>query len=391
MRALPTRRAIAAATLALAGLLQVATLPAQAAAPAGTVQQDQPGTQASRLDSAIQQAMQQAGVPGAIVGLWQPGQPDYVRTFGYADTATKTPMGQNFNQRIGSLTKTFTATAILKLADEGRLGLDDPISTYVSGVPNGDNITLRQLLEMRSGLFPYSSDTTFVNKLLADPTAPWTPEQLLAYGYAHPNLFAPGSQFLYDNSNYILLGLVVEKVSGQSLTDYLHDHVTSVAGLKNTFMPKAAEFPNPHAQGYTVQTPTGQEAISTDWNPSWGWAAGSVISDLNDLHTWAVDDATGTLIGADMQAQRTNFIGVAGYNGAGYGLGLFDINGWIGHNGSLPGYETVAVYLPSQQATLVVEINTDITYQGNEPSTLIAKAVTQVATPNNVYDLPPAG
>ncbi|WP_327070114.1 beta-lactamase family protein [Kitasatospora sp. NBC_01250] len=392
MRALPTRKAIAAAALALAGLLQVAAVPAQAAAPARMVQQDQPGTEAGRLDSAIQQALQQTGVPGAIVGLWQPGQPDYVRTFGYADSATKTPMSTDLHMRLGSETKTFTATAVLQLVDQGKVGLDDPISKYVSGVPNGDNITLRQLLEMRSGLFPYTSDSTFINKFLANPTAPWTPEQLVALGFAHPNLFAPGSQFLYDNSNYILLGLVVEKVSGQDLAGYLHDHVTGPAGLSNTYLASGTALADPHAQGYTVQTPTGQEAISTNWDPSWAWAAGAEVSTLNDLHKWAVDVATGTLLGNAVQAQRTNFIPVNSANPqAGYGLGLVDISGWIGHNGSLPGYESVAVYLPSQQATLVVLINSDITYQGYEPSTVIAKAITGIATPGNIYDIPPTG
>ncbi|MEY9940595.1 hypothetical protein ABH932_005401 [Streptacidiphilus sp. MAP5-52] len=136
---------------------------------------------------------------------------------------------------------------------------------------------------------------------------------------------------------------------------------------------------------------TGAVADSTHWNPSWGWAAGAMISDLRDLHLWAKDVATGTLLSPATQAQRLKFVPVAGFTGGGYGLGLFETHGWRGHNGSLPGYESVTVYLPQEDATLVILLNTDILYKGTEPSTLFAQAVTSVATPENVYTLPNEG
>jgi len=114
---------------------------------------------ADALDKAIPAAMKRASVPGAIVGIWQDGRESYVRAFGVRDTATRQPMATDLYMRIGSNSKTFTVTAILMLADQGKFGLDDPIDRFVEGVPSGNQITLRQLAAMRSGLYNYSDDT----------------------------------------------------------------------------------------------------------------------------------------------------------------------------------------------------------------------------------------
>ncbi|MFD4398537.1 serine hydrolase domain-containing protein [Kitasatospora sp. NPDC058478] len=341
---------------------------------------------AKQLDAAIKQVLNQTSTPGVIVGITTPDG-SYQRAFGQADKSG-TPMSPDLNMRIGSVTKTFTATGVLRLVDQGKVGLDDPVSKYVDGVPGGDNITIRQLAGMRSGLFPYTSDPDFVNALISDPNRVFTPDQLLAYGYKHPANFPPGSKFQYSNSNYILLGKVIEKAGGEPVDQFLKDQVFSQAGLNGTVFPTDATFPDPHARGYTDQTPNGQTTDATDWNPSWAWSAGAVISNLTDLQNWTKSLATGSLLKQDTQSQRLK-TQPTGDPGVGYGLGLFNNNGWIGHNGSLPGYETVAVYLPQSQATLVVLLNTDVPYRGSEPSSLFAKAITQIASPKNVYSIPP--
>ncbi|MFF0413602.1 serine hydrolase domain-containing protein [Kitasatospora sp. NPDC004745] len=339
----------------------------------------------ARLDRTIEDVRRQAGIPGAVVGLWLPGRGCYVRASGVADTATGAPMPADTYLRIGSETKTFTVTALLQLVDEHRIGLDDPISAYVDGVPCGEEITLRQLAEMRSGLFPYTADPGFVHDLLSDPRRSFTPAEVLAYGFKHPNTAEPGREFQYSNTNLVLLGLVVEKVTGRRLADVVHERVLRPAGLRHTLFPAGPEFPSPHAHGYTDQTLSGDVEDSTDWNPSWAWAAGAMISDLHDLHRWAKVLATGELLSARTQEQRLTML-PTGFPGTGYGLGIFETGGWIGHNGSLPGYESVTVYLPEQRATLVILINTDIASQGQEPSTLLARAVTALVTPDHVYD-----
>ncbi|WP_330289695.1 serine hydrolase domain-containing protein [Streptomyces sp. NBC_00576] len=404
MRRTPSRRLFVAALLAASVLAPVTATPVTAASAASAAtavhlagvdrhdKDDCPpdglGRElTARLDKAIEDVRQKAGIPGVVVGLWMPGKGNYVRATGVADTATRKPMTTDLYTRIGSETKTFTVTALLKLVDDGRIRLDDPISRYVDGVPNGRRITLRHLAEMRSGLFPYTADPDFVHDLLSDPSRSFTPPEVLAYGFKHPNTFAPGTQFEYSNTNLVLLGLVIEKVSGLSAADFIDKQVLRPAHLDHTLFPSGAEFPEPHARGYTNQTLSGEIEDATDWNPSWGWTAGAMISNLHDLHRWARIVATGTLLSPETQKQRLKML-PTGHPGTSYGLGIFDSDGWIGHNGSIPGYESVTVYLPSRKATLVVLLNTDITYDGQEPSSLVARAVTEIVTPGNIYDRP---
>lgn len=366
--------------------------PPSAPTPEGDFRELTPAV-AQQLDEAVRRVMREAGVPGVSVGLWTPDKGRYVRSFGVADKSSGQRMTPDLYTRIGSETKTFTVTALLKLVDQGVVGLDDPIGKYVEGVPNGDKITLRQLAGMRSGLFNYSEDEDFYKALTSDPRRPFTPRQLLDYSFKHPVLFSPGEKFSYCNTNLILLGLVIEKAGGAPLGEFIRKNVLAPAGLNDTLFPVGAEFPAPHAQGYTDQTASGQVEDAADWNPSWGWAAGAMISDLQDLRVWAPTVATGvlpngrTLISPATQKQRLTMESTA-LPGVGYGLGIFNVQGWIGHNGSLPGYESLTVYLPAARATLVVVLNTDIDHDGAEPSTLFGEAITKIVTPGNVFDLP---
>ncbi|MET7568869.1 serine hydrolase domain-containing protein [Streptomyces sp. NPDC005492] len=393
MRRTPHRRLLAATLIAACALVPTTAASATAVRPMSADRHahgdcPQGGLDhrtTARLDKTIEDVRRQAAIPGVVVGLWMPGKGCYVRATGVADTATHRPMTTDGYLRIGSETKTFTVTALLHLVDEHRIRLDDPISRYVDGVPDGHRITLRQLAEMRSGLFPYSADPDFAKDLLSDPERFFTPRELLAYGFKHKNTFAPGTEFQYSNSNLVLLGLVIEKVTGRHLADYLDMHVLRPAHLHDTLLPHGTEFPEPHPHGYTNQTLSGATVDSTDWNPSWAWAAGGMISNLHDLHRWAKIVATGELLSPQTQAQRLKTI-PTGIPGLSYGLGIFETGGWIGHNGSIPGYETVTVYLPAEKATLVVMINTDITSGGQEPSTLLARAITGIVTPDHVYD-----
>lgn len=368
---------------ALAAVLATAAITSTAAAAP---------TQAPRdhaLTAKIRTAMKQGRIPGAIVGVWQKGKAPYVRAFGVRDTATGRPMARNLHMRIGSETKTFTITALLQLVGEGKISLDDPIGKYVPGTVNAD-ATLRELAAMTSGIPSYTETKPFFADLTADPQRSFTPQELLAYVAGQPALFAPGQGFNYSNSNTVLLGLVVEQVSGQPLPVYIEQHILRPLGLANTSFPTGAAFPNPHAHGYTEQTADGKRADATDWNPSWGWAAGAMISTVRDLRVWARHLVSGRKL-LPPAVQRVRLQSVApsdpGVTRV-YGIGMFSNEGWIGHNGSLPGYQTLAVHRPGSHATVVVLANTDIPRNGVDASTRLGKAITAVVTPRHVYDLP---
>ncbi|MER6776168.1 MULTISPECIES: serine hydrolase domain-containing protein [unclassified Streptomyces] len=341
-----------------------------------------------KLDAAITEVMKQTGMPGLNIGLWMPGRGVYEKSFGIADRQTGTPMKADLHSRIGSVTKTFTVTGLLQLVDQGEVGLDDPISRYVSGVPGGDSITLRQLADMRSGLFDYTTDEKWLDGLRADPHRTYTPRQLVDVAFGHPPNSKPGAKWEYSNTNTVLLGMLVEKVSGQSLADYLREHVFAPLKLNSTSLPGDSAMPDPHAHGYTDFTPKGTVADATNWNPSWAWAAGAVISDLDDLHAWAPALADGRLLTPKTQAERLRTLPIGAVPGASYGLGILDFNGWLGHNGELPGYETIAAQLPAEKATLVVLVNSDVDYRGKNLSSMIGNAVTSIVTPDHLWPAP---
>ncbi|NVN48359.1 serine hydrolase domain-containing protein [Mycolicibacterium hippocampi] len=357
--------------------------PAADSVPATTMDADV----TARLNGVVSRAMDHAEIPGAIVGIWGP-EGDYVRAFGVADKKTRAPMKADLYSRIGSQTKTFTVTAALILADEGKIGLDDRIGEYVTGVPRGGEITVRQLARMQSGLANYSASPAFQQALFDDPQRSFTPQDLLGFAFAEPATFAPGEGFEYSNTNTVLLGLLVERVTGQALAEYIKGHILGPLGMSQTHFPADSYFPEAHAEGYTTQTADGGETTATDWNPSWAWAAGAMISTLHDMRVWAPALATGTLLTPQMQAQRLETVAAPGLPPQdGYGMGLFTLGGWIGHNGSLPGYQTVSVYLPENRTALVILINTDIPFGDAEPGTVLATAITRALTPDHVYTL----
>ena len=314
----------------------------------------------------------------------------YVRAFGVADKATGAPIKTNMYMRIGSETKTFTVTALLQLVDQGKVGLDDPIGKYISGVPNGDKITLRQLAEMRSGLFNYSEDAGFVKALLSNPTKPFTPQQLLDYSFKHPvALRSRARQFFYCNTNLILLGLVVEKAerhAAQRATST--QKVLKPAGADPHQLPDRRRLPQPARPGLHQPDPERKGRGDHRLEPVLG--LGGRRDDLRprrseELGPYARDRHSavpGRRRRERLKPRRRPI------PGAGYGLGIFNVQGWIGHNGSLPGYESLTMYLPEAKATLVVLINTDIVHDKHEPTTLLGRAITQIVTPGHVYNLP---
>jgi len=337
-----------------------------------------------QLDSIIDAAVNSTGIPGAMVGIWGPDG-NYVKVAGVADTATKAPMETDFYHRIGSVTKTFTVTALLQLVDEGKIGLDDPISQYVDGVMEGDAISLRHLAGMRSGLVDYTTSEQFVMEYLSDPRRAFTPEELVGYVKDLPLQLRPGTTVDYSNTNTVLLGMVIEKVSGSRLSDVIDTKIATPLGMEHTSFPMTNAFPTPHAQGYTNQTLDESVTAATDWNPSWGGAAGAMISSLDDMRIWVPALAKGDLLTDDTQKQRLQTVNLSeGDDSSGYGLGLFNSGGWIGHNGSLPGYKTVSVYLPEKDTTLVVFINTDIDGETDLTSALMVP-ITKLISPDNLY------
>jgi D-alanyl-D-alanine carboxypeptidase len=313
---------------------------------------------AAQLDQAVPAALKEDKLPGAIVGVWQDGKVVYLKAFGFADTKTGAPLRVDSHVRIGSLSKSFTVTALLQLVKDGKVSLDDSIGKYVEGVPGGDSITLRQLASMRSGLGDYSDVIT--QELYKEPGKQWTPQEVLDITFRQPRRFDPGAKFDYNNANTVLLGRVVENVSGMPLDEYFKRRIIEPLGLANTSLPANAAMPDPHPRGYGDWNPKQVVEDVTDWNPSWGWAAGGMISNAQDIAKWTRAMALGELVTPELQREREKaFPAPTEGGGAKYGL-AYEIHpgGWQGHNGRIPGFTTYPYYLPAEKLTVVLLLNT---------------------------------
>ncbi len=317
--------------------------------PAGTV---------AALDAAARASFKVAAAPGAIVGVQTP-KGSWTSAYGYADPTIKTPMTTAMHMRIGSVTKTFTGTVLLQLAQQHKLSLDDPISKYFAGIPNGNAITLRMLSNMTSGIASYYTEK-FLTIYFGHPQTIFTPDQLIAYGVGASPIFAPGAKFNYSNTNTILLGKVIEKVTKEPIEQVFANQILTPLRLTNTSWPDASPvIPAPHPQGYTLQgsgTPA-KPANATNWSPSFGWTAGGMISTVHDLLIY--DRALGTghgVLSPATQTERLNSFPKP----AGYGIALGCIGGWIGHTGELPGFNTAVYYDTTSDTSVVVLVNSDI-------------------------------
>jgi D-alanyl-D-alanine carboxypeptidase len=329
--------------------------------------------QASNADlaAALKKSFRESDAPGVVAAVQTP-QYTWVGTLGVADRASGESMTPEVHQRIGSVTKTFTATLLLQAEDEGLLSLDDTIDQYIKGIPNGDKITLRQMADMTSGIASYTADDQWVKEWSSDPYRVWKPEELAQAGIKDSPLFDPGTEWFYSNTNYVLLGLVLEQVTGKPIGDLYREQIIEPLGLKNTSFPDQADssIPEPHAQGYTLQGQSdGEPADVTDWNPSWAWTAGAMISTVEDLLIYGRALGTGKgLLSPEQQSERLDsFVSdVPPLNqpplkgDLAYGIGLGKDHGWIGHNGEIPGFNTYLFYHPELDAVVAVEVNSDI-------------------------------
>jgi D-alanyl-D-alanine carboxypeptidase len=311
----------------------------------------------AKISKIVTAAMRANHIPGMAVGVWLPGG-RYVRAFGTSDTTTGAPFSVADHVRIASITKTFTATVILQLVDRHRLELSSRLSHYVTGIPNGTEITIKELLNMTSGVYDFTQDPTFLKNYQADPAMPFGPADVIAIIKRHTPSFLPGKGVKYSDSNYILLQLIAEKVTHAPLGRLIQQWVLDPLGMHETSYPTTPAMPVPFARGYYQPGAGSPLRDVTLSNPQGAGGAGAMISTLDDLKTWAKALATGTLLAPGTQRERLQTVLLApGKITLRYGLGIIDLNGFLGHNWAVLGYGTAAFYLPNADATFVVEAN----------------------------------
>jgi D-alanyl-D-alanine carboxypeptidase len=349
------------------------------------------------LDAKTQQALVDAAnaelkafggkspIPGAVLGVWIPGKTPWQKGVGFQNISPAEPMQLDDKFRIGSNTKTFVVTVLLQLVDEGKLNLDDPLSKFDVGVkvPDAEKITVRELCQMRSGLFE-AYNTPELDKLKITPQTKITPRELVGYAVKQPPLFAPGTKWNYCNTNYLLLGLIIEAVAHHPIELEIRNRLLVPLGLHNTSFPTSdPNMPLPFAHGYTLQKDGEWKDETVLLPPLLTWAAGVMISDMADMKIWVKDYVTGTTNGAATQKQRLDCLPI-GKPGLSFGLGIGCSAGWYGYTGGIPGYNTGVYYFPGKDITIIALVNS----QRETPDPGVANAImrdfTKILTPENV-------
>jgi D-alanyl-D-alanine carboxypeptidase len=349
-----------------------------------------PSSLQEQLQAAVDQARGEQIAPGAIVLVESPDG-TFTLTSGTVGEGSTVAPGEDDRTRIGSLTKTMTATILLQLVEDGLLELDDLVSehldpAFLAGLPYAATVTLRDLAHMTSGIAPYSLSDAFQAQLFADPSAVWTPEQLVDFARPLP-AWAPldTTGWQYSNTNYILLGMVIEQVTQAPLAQVFHDRLFGPLGMTDSSFPEPAvdTMAAPFLSGVTAQgQPEGTTTDATKWNPSEAWAAGGVVSTLADLAKWghALFTGEGVLDPATQQLRRDSILHSPPPLSAasGYGIGIGESHGWWGHDGQIPGYTSSLQHDYGTDTTVIVLTNSDVAPPGGSPARAISEAVREV-------------
>lgn len=365
------------------------------------------------FQAAVEKAAKDLYVPGAMVVLRTP-QGEYRAAVGTTELGAQRPPAGGTHFRIASNTKTLTAALIVLLAQDGKLKFTDPVSNYVPDVPDGDKTTIADLLKMRSGLYNYTEAPELAASLESNPVKAWTPQEALAIAFAHPREFAPGAEYMYDNTNYVVLGVIAEKVGGRPLADQFKQRLFGPVGISQTSLPAIDDtsIPAPYSHGYMfgeskyaladIPYPSEMQAEMrsgalkpidyTYQNPSYATAAGGAISTADDLATWIKALVSGKVFNADYQQQWLDSLQIEEPDSPGGQMYKYGISyqrysptaQMYYHGGELPGFNSFMGHDPENDVTLVIWTNLTLSPDGaTTANALLPKVLNEVYTGMN--------
>jgi len=318
---------------------------------------EEPVPSGEKLVDAMYASLNNKDASGIAVLVSKDGKVVYEKGFGYADIKTKKPVTKDTKFRIGSVTKQFTAAAILKLQEKGLLSVNDKLSKYIPDFPRGNEVTIHHLLTHTSGIHSYTGKPEFINRV----TQTISEDSLISFFKYDAYDFNPGENFMYNNSGYFLLGYIIGKVSGMPYGEYLKKTFFDPLEMKNTGLHYAGIKLENEAHGYATNNGKYEEALN--WDMSWAGAAGALYSTLEDLDKWNNALYSGKVLSESSMKSALTVVQLK--NGAkpqmnyGYGLITGNYRGLdiIQHSGGLHGFLTQLVYFPKQKMTVVMYSN----------------------------------
>jgi D-alanyl-D-alanine carboxypeptidase len=315
------------------------------------------------MQQQIENYITSLNIPGALINLKSDKYPSFTLIYGYSDLNKKIVMNKNQQFKIGSITKTFIGKVIMELVKENKIGLDDLVSKYLDGI---DGVTIGHIGTMRSGIFNYTNDEKFRDDIESTNSSSqpsleieWTPNELLKIGLSNKRNFEADTQFEYSNTNAIILAMIIEQVTGNTWQQEVTERIIKPLNLKNT----GFCFEDNFMRGYEYKN--GHFVDVSNSSMSWCWAAGAMVSTVNDLEKYC------QYIG-DCEWPSHHILPEFGIN-VFYGFHILKMESFIGHNGGLPGYSSYMLYEKETNTKIIIVVNIQEMDNGQNPANKIAE------------------
>ena len=311
-----------------------------------------------KIDATVQQASTSTGVPSASIAIVQGGTIVYLQAYGAGRIEPHTAALPSMRYSIGSISKQFTATAVLLLAEQGKLSLDDPVSRFVPNLTRGNEVTIRELLSHTSGYQDYWPQD-YVPPFMLQPI---TGDSILDQWARKPLDFDPGTQWQYSNTNFVIAGLLVEKASGEPLLQFLNEHIFTPLGMKSVINIDQDRLTETDATGY-LRYALGPPRLAPKEGKGWLFAAGELAMPAEDLARWDISMINQTVLRPTSYAQMEQEVVLKNGLGTRYGLGV-DVRDKFGqraieHGGEVSGFTAHNIVFPDARMAVVVLVNED--------------------------------
>jgi D-alanyl-D-alanine carboxypeptidase len=347
---------------------------------------DDDDPQASRIVEAVRAQFRPGVMSGVTFGVWQGDKA--VATGALGDAQSGVPATRDMHVRIGNVVEALLTTQLLKLVEQGDVALDDPVSTWFPELPNADRVTLSMLAHSTSGYNDFVTSPAFVAALDKDPFQIWDVQELIKYGMSKDPFFEPGASWALSDTNFVLLGAILEKVAGRSLLEQLQP-IFDELGMENTTLSQTSAIASPVLHSYTNERGPFEDA--TFWSTSWEPDAGNGTSNLHDMAVWAKALGERTVLTPESHELQLapETAGLGPLTAAFYdGMGVIVGDGWVGSNRQINGYSAIVAYHPAKQITVVVF--STMGPQGDIAdaySTSIYDEITKVVTPGDMLPI----
>jgi D-alanyl-D-alanine carboxypeptidase len=321
-----------------------------------------------KITRTVRALMDRYPLRSTVFGVWINGRRVASGALGESQPGVSATRADHF--RIGNVTESFMTTLLLRLVDQGRVRLEDPLSRWFPRLPGADQVTVGMLARSVSGYSDFVTTPRFERASAANPFRRWRVRELIRIAFTRPPLFAPGTSWAFSDTNFVLLGEILRRVGGMPVERLLRRQILSRLGLRQTEMRLDSDIPAPVMHGYTRERDRYED--STNWSPSWAPYAGNMISTLGDMGRWARALGTGSLLSPQSYALQIGpqNVGLGPLTASMYyAMGVGVVNAWIVANPQVSGYNGVVSYLPAKRTAVVVFVT-----QGPKGKPLVAYA-----------------